>query len=269
MKTTLTLASTLTLGLLATANATIVYQNTFDDAEIADNTSGIGGGLSQFTASSGSFSNIGGSLSGDTSTNNRRAVAFSTSSFDLSDGFTLNFVATAEDIGAASANRFAVGLAAEGATFDLTASQGRNFLADQRAVYEAVGINLTTDFGSGLLGVVYNDGTGDINSFTAGTAVDASQTIAANTELDITLTVVADGSYSYSINGATASTGPDFGLDLSQNYHFATYYQDNESTEFAISEVTLTALDSVPVPEPSSTALLGLGGLALLMRRKK
>lgn len=272
MKNTLILTSTLVSGLLATANAAVVYQNTFDDASIADNTTGIGGGLSQFTASAGNFSNSGGSLTADTSVNNKRAVAISTNSFDLSDGFTLNFAATVGNISAASANRFGVGLAAEGTDasptdFSLIATQGRNFLGDKRGVVEAAGINLTTDFGSGLLGLTYNDGLGDVNTFTAATAVDASQTITASTPLDVTLTVTADGSYSYSINGATASTGGDFGLDLSKNYHFATYYQDNESDEFSISEVTLTTLAAVP--EPSSTALLGLGGFALLLRRRK
>ena len=125
-----------------------------------------------------------------------------------------------------------------------------------------MGIDFTTDQGQGLS---YNDGLGDpAGAGDPVTLVSNEQAITAGTDLAVSLTVAADGSYSYSINGATATTGADFGLDLSQEYHFATYYQDDVSDNFTISEVTLST-----IPEPSSTALLGLGGLALILRRKK
>ena len=160
-----------------------------------------------------------------------------------------------------------MGLAAAGADFETFANSGRNFLGDNRAAFEGVGIDFTTDQGQGLS---YNDGFGNpsVEPDPTGTVTVLSnaQTITASTDLAVSLTVAADGSYSYSINGAPATTGAAFGLDLSQEYHFATYFQDDLG-DFSISEVELTAL--APVPEPSSAALLGLGGLALILRRRK
>ncbi|MBK1829433.1 PEP-CTERM sorting domain-containing protein [Verrucomicrobiaceae bacterium R5-34] len=258
MRTTVTL--TLALGFLASANAaTIVYQDTFDDGVLATNP-GIGGGFSQDIAGGSGFTESGGSIDADTSTNNNRAYGYSTNSFDLSDGFLLEFTASATNLGSTSANRFAVGLAAAGADFAGTTTSGRNWLGSNLALFEGVGVDFTTDAGSGGQGLSYNDGAGSV------TVVTNAQTITASTDHAISLTVNADGSYSYSIDGATATTGADFGLDLTKEYHFATYFQDNEG-DFAINEVTLTALD--PIPEPSTTALLGLGGLALILRRRK
>jgi len=87
-----------------------------------------------------------------------------------------------------------------------------------------VGIDFTTDQGQGLS---FNDGLGpdpDTGAITT-TLLSNEQAITAGTDLAVSLTVAADGSYSYSINGATATTGADFGLDLNQEYHFATYFQ--------------------------------------------
>ena len=268
MKLHRTLTTSALLAMLPmAANATIVYQDTFDDGDIATN-SGIGGGFSQEIGLGTGFTEAGGSIDADTSVNNNRAFGFSTNTFDLSTGFTLEFTANASALGNNSANRFSVGLAAAGADFATFSVSGRNFLGDNRAAFEGVGIDFTTDQGQGLN---YNDGLGNPAVVPGGpvgtvTVLSNAQTITASTDLAVSLTVNADGSYSYSINDAPATTGAAFGLDLSQEYHFATYFQDNIG-DFSISEVTLTALD--PIPEPSSTALLGLGGLALILRRKK
>ena len=267
---TLTVSALLAMLPMAGNASTIVYQDTFDDGDISLNTAGIGGGFSQAIGldqdgldTGTGFTETGGSINADTSANNSRAFGFSTNTFDLSNGFTLDFTANAAAVGGASANRFSVGLAAAGSDFTTFATDGRNFLGDTRFAHEAVGIDFTADQGQGLS---YNDGSGS-DAGLATTLLSNEQAITAGTDLDVSLTVAADGSYSYSINGATATTGGDFGLDLSQEYHFATYFQDDVSDNFTISEVTLTAL--APVPEPSSTALLGLGGLALILRRKK
>ena len=261
MKYTKILTSTLAIGLLASANAAVVYQDTFADGAIATNP-GIGGGFSQAITGGTGFTEASGSIDPDTSANNFRGFGYSTSTFDVSTGFILEFTANASNTGSGSANRFSVGLAAAGSNFAQFSIDGRNFLGDTRAEIEGVGIDFTTDNGS--QGLSYNDGFG-VNTGTV-TLLSNAQTITASTDLAVSLTVAADGSYSYSINGAPATTGAAFGLDLSQEYHFATYFQDDQGA-FSISEVTLTTLDAVP--EPSSTALLGLGGLALLLRRKK
>ena len=269
MKLNKTLTASALLAMLPIAGnaSTIVYQNTFDDGDISSNTAGIGGGLSQEITGGNGFTVVQGSIVADTSANNNRAFGFSTNTFDLSNGFTLDFTANASALGNASANRFSVGLAAAGADFATFSNDGRNFLGDNRAAFESVGIDFTVDQGQGLN---YNDGFGNpsVAPDPTGTVTVLSnaQTITAGADLAVSLTVAADGSYSYSINGAPATTGEAFGLDLNQEYHFATYFQDDIG-DFSISEVTLTALAAVP--EPSSTALLGLGGLALILRRKK
>ena len=267
MKYTKILTSTLALGLLASANAAVVYQDTFGDGALATNP-GIGGGFSQAITGGTGFTEASGSIDPDTSANNFRGFGYSTSTFDVSTGFILEFTASTTRTNNASANRFSVGLAAAGADFATFSTSGRNFLGDNRAAFEGVGVDFTTDHGS--QGLSYNDGFGNPavapDPLGTITLLSNAQTITANIDLAVSLTVAADGTYSYSINGATPTTGAAFGLDLSQEYHFATYFQDDQG-DFSISEVTLTTLDAVP--EPSSTALLGLGGLALLLRRKK
>ena len=260
---TLTVSALLAMLPMAGNASTIVYQDTFDDGDIAINSTGIGGGFSQEIGLGTGFTEAGGDIDADTSVNNNRAFGFSTNTFDLSNGFTLDFTANAAAVGGASANRFSVGLAAAGSDFTTFATDGRNFLGDTRFVHEAVGIDFTADQGQGLS---FNDGLGP-DPVTGGVetiVLSNEQAITAGTDLAVSLTVAADGSYSYSINGATATTGADFGLDLNQEFHFATYFQDDVSDNFTISEVTLST-----IPEPSSTALLGLGGLALILRRKK
>ena len=251
MKSLITLCSV--LGLSAAAHATVVFQDTFADGDLATNP-GIGGGLDQSLVGGG-FVEASGSITGDSSVNNNRAYAFTTNTFDLSAGFTLNFVANTTNLGNNSANRFSVGLAAAGADFAAGATSGANFLgvSGSSGAFGGFGVDFTVDQGQGLS---FNDGAGTI------TELDNSQTIAADTDLNVTITVDADGDYTYSINGATAATGAS-GLDLTQEYHFATYFQDNLA-DHSISEVTLSV-----VPEPSSAALLGLGGLALILRRRK
>lgn len=265
------LALTLTLALawLTSANAdTIVYQDTFDDGVLATNP-GIGGGFSQEITGGAGFVESSGSIDADTGANNDRGFGFSTNTFDVSDGFILEFTANASFLGNNSANRFSVGLAAAGSDFATFSLSGRNFLGDNRAAIEGVGVDFTTDQGQGLS---YNDGFGNpsVPPDPTGTVTVLSnaQTITASTDLAVSLTVAADGSYSYSINGAPATTGAAFGLDLSQEYHFATYFQDDLG-DFAIRDVTLTALAPVVIPEPSSIALIGLGALGFFSRRRR
>jgi len=70
----------------------------------------------------------------------------------------------------------------------------------------------------------------------------------------------------FSLSGITAGGDADFTNDyILFGIRYSAEPQAAGISE-AHSNLTLTA---VPVPEPSSTALLGLGGLALIMRRRK
>jgi len=80
----------------------------------------------------------------------------------------------------------------------------------------------------------------------------------------------------FSWNGTTFTNGGNFG-PASSNAFFAgddagemrVFFGDNtvNSSTFNIA-ITSVTLESSAVPEPSSTALLGLGGLALILRRR-
>lgn len=80
-----------------------------------------------------------------------------------------------------------------------------------------------------------------------------------NTEVTIADTSSFVGStYALDVNGA----------DIGYNYAGGQAYRGNGSTSDWDLEFDAT-WDTVAVPEPSSTALLGLGGLALILRRRK
>ncbi|MBT8038347.1 MAG: PEP-CTERM sorting domain-containing protein [Verrucomicrobiae bacterium] len=82
-----------------------------------------------------------------------------------------------------------------------------------------------------------------------GTDSAAGITTGVYNQASVVLTTIGNGTYdSFRIIGGDTSEG-------SQNY-------------FTLAEVRAAA-DFTPVPEPSSTALLGLGGIALLLRRRR
>ena len=107
-------------------------------------------------------------------------------------------------------------------------------------------------FGSGFL-VEYNDnaGTGWQTIATQGyNASGADDTGSATNPLTVTIT--EGGTYAFTNNAAIRIIG-------TANSGSKAYYIDNLNVE----------VDVAAVPEPSSTPLLALGGLALILRRRK
>ena len=107
------------------------------------------------------------------------------------------------------------------------------------------------------------DGTGELIQ------LSNAQTIPITGDNAFVLTLGTDKSYSYSINGATATSGTivDGGtFDLSKEFYFNAYSQAGTTT---ISEILLETTSSA-TPEPSSYALmlLGLCGLVIISRRQ-
>ncbi|MFC5050395.1 PEP-CTERM sorting domain-containing protein [Rubritalea spongiae] len=277
MKSTLpVLAAVATTALTSTyAQATIVFQDTFDNDGLAVN-AGIGGGMGSrgATKSWGDNGNLNFNNGGN-SHYQSRAVGYTLNSWQSDGGFIVDVTYNwSGSVGLA--NLMAFGLVSDETDFStygntaVNASAtgfnpfGFNEPAAASLVY-SIGVNLNTQQGVNTgLNFVNSDGT----TPSVAQALDSTTNFPKNgSDVDVSFSVLADGlggaNWSYSINGSQEATGNIAVFDFSKNYQFAAYGQDNEAAR-SISSVTVTA-----VPEPSATALLGLGGLALIMRRRK
>jgi hypothetical protein len=111
-------------------------------------------------------------------------------------------------------------------------------------------------------------------------AVGASDTAGAK-DLEILVASSVGGSFTSISNEilakGTGSTTTDFGhfVDLSSfaaadNVRLVRFnITSNQGFDFDLVGLSEVRFDGVAVPEPSTTALLGLGGLALILRRRK
>ena len=153
---------------------------------------------------------------------------------------------------------------------DYTVTGGEGWLT--QAMPGAYGIGFST---SGIAGndvLAFNDGTGVKNNFDSRDELSTAQgNITFNALQTVSFTVTETG-WSYSLNGAAATTGlfDGYTFDTSKSYQFIAYLQDtNTTTPGGNMEASYFSNITISVPEPSSTALLGLGGLALMLRRKR
>ncbi|MGJ8656136.1 MAG: PEP-CTERM sorting domain-containing protein [Akkermansiaceae bacterium] len=249
------------LGLSGVASATIVYQDTFDNFNLTTNPNGIGGGLGVVTGSdvNNPYSEFAGAIGqGSSSNGGQNSTIYSTNAFSINGGFTLEvtFGITSTAITGNPpypSNSFTFGLLDVATGSDASGA----FNADDGAASTqyGIGMSFTERFDQGLH---FDDGS-------TSSVLSNDQSIVTNANGDtqtFALTVDAAGNYSYSLNGATATAGTTT-LDLTRDYHFVSFSQGANGGSL-IYDVTLDA-----VPEPSSTALLGLGGLALILRRRK
>ena len=248
MKTTMSLAALTSLALSVSAHAAIVYQDTFDGDGLATNT-GIGGGaVTNYTSDSNVWTDAGTLFSNRGGGNSRSGVT-SINSFDLTGGFTLEVTYSISNLAGAADNRVNIGLI-------------DNNYSDS-GTRDIVGYN-SGDRGIGYVPTV-SRGVQGLNLYdTALTQLSNAQGSSTGTHTFV-LTMDAASNWSFSIDGATATAGTigGPGFDFAADYEFYAFQQSDDSV-LNIEAVTLTV-----VPEPSTTALLGLGGLALILRRRK
>jgi len=109
--------------------------------------------------------------------------------------------------------------------------------------------------------------TSDTGTFSAGDSTFLDATGFGTNELSITTT--AGAAQDYAIVGENNLDGTSFGEFFTVNGGNSLTYEAQEGEFLAEHGALQLTLDITQVPEPSSTALLGLGGLALLARRKR
>jgi hypothetical protein len=208
-----------------------LYTDTFDNDGL-DVNSGIGGGMSVYKANTRDFTwaDDGNLDSSDNSLGNRYAAVYSDNAFSVTDGFVLDVIYNIDVIEAGSD--------AYSASFGLIASPtgiaSSHFMANNGQT--SIGVSLTD-----RLGV---QGLNEINPATGLTSLaDATaQPISTGTARSFSLQVEKDGSYSYSIDGQTPTTGTTL-FDLSHDYHFAVFEQYQTGIE--LQRITLMALEPV------------------------
>lgn len=254
LATTLSLSAMVILA-ASSSYATIVYEDTFDNDGLATN-AGIGGGLASRLISGADFQDNGSLTTTNTANGYRRGVASSINSFLLTDGFILEVHfnggtnSTAEHFSLGQSQYSSDSNAEPSLVATGWAGNGRNGRYDIGVITQR----------SGDYGLKFNDGSQSAgavhNLVTTGTDPYAAVT---NT---IVLTVTPDDQFSYVLNGAPAVTGEidaDGNIDLSQPLYFNVWSQSSAN----ISYVKIT-----DIPEPSSLALLGLGGLLIARCRR-
>ncbi|WP_372808747.1 putative Ig domain-containing protein [Pontiella sp.] len=212
------------------------YTDTFDGDGLGVNT-GEGGGLvlKTFSANYLSVTDTNTALVFATgSTGNvgaERSAVCTENLFSVANGFSLEVVYNINSIPGTLSETAGFGLVDSVAALDGAFTFPKT--------YNYFGISLTTRNGQGL----------NLNTYTEGdesgvlTNLSNDQTITAGTSRTATLTVDADGNYTYSIDGQTPTTGTTT-FDLSKGYYFAIHSQ-RPSTGFSVESVSFIPNASV------------------------
>jgi len=212
---------------------TIVYQDNFDGDGL-DVNAGIGGGLDAYDRQGAPWLDNG-DLDFNRTGNNDRGNVSSMNTFDLTAGFKLEVTHTINNVTTIDANRAVIGLLDAD---DLPENQTNttyitDFLNRDLDKY-GIGLNLTIQ--NGTQGLNFADGA-------ALNQLSNAQTITTGTQSWV-LEVDADGNWSYSIDGAPATTGTS-AFDLARDYHFFVYAQDNHH-HLKVHSVTLSTSGGSP-----------------------
>jgi len=231
------------MAVAMTQAATIVYQSDFTGVAptLADvglvKSAGASGGSWAIDATNDQLDGVGGG--------NARSNVSTIDSWQSDGGFTLDATfATAVAMG-----RFDFGLV--DAAYTISVSNA--WLSSSLPGAYGVGFSPTIGANDGLF---FNNDAGTLTTLST-----AQGDYTLNTPQTISMTVTAT-TWSYSLNGATATTGTHT-FDTSRSYRFTAHAQVNGNASF--DNITVTA-----VPEPGTYALLaGLTGLVYVMVRRR
>ena len=243
-------------GATISTQATVVYQSDFTGADLAS------AGLASAASGTGGLWSLNttddqAQFGPSSSANSRTSLYTTGSGWQSTDGFTLDV--TFNQL--AAGTRFSFGIVDAA----WTVSANNDWLNTGQAGAYGLGFATTGEMSGGGDALAFNNGSGTGGTTGGSSVLSTGQgNITFNTPLTLSLTVTGTG-YSYSLNGATATTG-SMTFDTSKNYRFIAFAQRGTSSLDGsyFSNITMTA-----IPEPSSSALLGLGGLAFALRRRR
>lgn len=185
--------------------------------------------------------------------------------FNNTGGLDTNLTAT--DIGFAGSGAktivtwFNTTTTAEDSFFGYSPTSGGGAGKDLRFLVKNGGLRMEVSFGGFEIGSGLNDGNWHMVAFI----------INANDGID-DVDVYIDGAYTTRSSGGTlintAGTGKNvlIGTDGNVDRHFDGLIDQVQIYDTALS---VGELNAIAVPEPSSAALLGLGGVALILRRRR
>ncbi|WP_066217786.1 galactose-binding domain-containing protein [Formosa haliotis] len=163
----------------------------------------------------------------------RRAVMYSTESFQSNDGFILTVEYTTGTIDVAAAHNFSFGLISD--EIDLASFTGFNPYKSDLSVY-SIGANLTADDDATARGLNFTNGTERITLDESGTRTQ----FVAGEKTKVTIEIGIGGSWTYRINDVYEASGVIAdGIDLTKKYHVAIYGQDDQGGGKSIQSITL------------------------------
>lgn len=231
------------------------YVDTFDGDGIDVNT-GSGDGLVQVNPSdtyalSVTDTNTALVFARGTSNNAgaERSAAVTANKFAVNNGFTLDVVYNIEKIATTQSDTGSFGL------IDRNDAAAVNGLFAQAGTLNGLGMSLTDRNGNqGLNELSYTEG----DAAGVITSLSSAQTVTAGTMKTFSLTVEADGSYSYSIDGQAPTTGTTT-LDLTKEYYFAAFCQ-RFTTVFSVESVSFVPTVVVSEVGDITMDLSGGGG---------